>query len=412
MSSTPAEGGRIESVDAFRGFALAGIVIVHVVEQYLGSAMPRGVEHAATSPLDPIVSGLVLFLLQGKFFALFAMLFGISFFIMMDGAARKGAPFAGRFVWRLVLLFGFGLIDLAFYRADILTAYAFIGLALPLFYRVPSRALLVTAAILFIGIGRYAAFGIFGESIFGTSVLSNDTAVARDFYATVVNGSFAAVASDNLRTGAWMKLEALFGTFGRGYLTLGFFLVGLCLGRIRLFARIEHFAPAIKKAARVALGAHVLAFVALFGIKTTLFGSAEPRYDQLGGMVLMSFWDLAGVTLTALILCLFLLAFRRRPDGLLAKLAPFGRMALTNYVVQSIVGTFFFYGWGLGRINTLSVTSCAIVGVTLIAAQIVTSTLWLRAFHYGPLEWAWRCLTWGRLVPLRKTGAPLAAPSA
>ena len=131
---------RIAIIDAFRGFALAGIVLVHFVEQFIGGPIP---EEETSQMLQGVPDYIVLVILQlflsGKFFALFSILFGLSFYIQMSRTAAKGKKYKLRFLWRLAILMMIGLVHSLFYRGDILTIYAFIGLFLPFFHDVSNK---------------------------------------------------------------------------------------------------------------------------------------------------------------------------------------------------------------------------------------------------------------------------------
>ena len=163
MNQTVPAKKRIEIIDALRGFSLAGIVIVHMVENYIAAPTPEGALDAThTGVLDYVVDGFIMILLRGKFFALFSFLFGLSFFIQMDSAHQKGEDFRWRFLWRLLLLFAIGYLHHLFYRGDILTIYALLGVFLVPFYKVRNPLILGTAAVLFLGLGRYVIFMITG----------------------------------------------------------------------------------------------------------------------------------------------------------------------------------------------------------------------------------------------------------
>ncbi len=115
---------RINSVDALRGFALAGVVLVHMVEQYIAGPAPEGFMEGVNGIPDQIVQGLLQIFFSGKFFALFSIIFGLSFAIQMQSAEKKNVKFGWRFLWRAVLLFVIGFVHQLFYRGDILTVYA------------------------------------------------------------------------------------------------------------------------------------------------------------------------------------------------------------------------------------------------------------------------------------------------
>ena len=167
MSSIPTKQ-RIEIIDALRGFSLAGIVIVHFVENFIGSAVPQHVlEGLHVGPLDYVVDGFIALFLRGKFFALFSFLFGLSFFIQMDNGQKRGADFGPRFLWRVIILLLIGGLHHMFYRGDIITVYALLGIFLIPFYKLSNKWVLGFAALLFLGLGRFLVFAIAqGENIF------------------------------------------------------------------------------------------------------------------------------------------------------------------------------------------------------------------------------------------------------
>ena len=141
---------RLVLVDAIRGFALAGVCLVHMTEQYLGGPTPEGFMEGINGIPDMVVDGLIAFFIRGKFFALFSLLFGLSFSIQMASAAARGQDFSWRFLWRAVLLFGIGYVHQLFYRGDILTIYALLTPFLIPFHKLNNRWLLGVAAICFL----------------------------------------------------------------------------------------------------------------------------------------------------------------------------------------------------------------------------------------------------------------------
>ncbi|WP_041616308.1 hypothetical protein [Spirosoma linguale] len=142
-----AHSDRISVVDALRGFALVGIIVAHCAGQYLAGPAPVDY-NIIFSPIDKFVGGLSATLTFGKFFTIFSFLFGLSFAIQMDNAARAGRPFVGRILWRLVILFVIGFIHSLFYSGDILRIYAILGLFLVFFRKANSRVLLILSLIL------------------------------------------------------------------------------------------------------------------------------------------------------------------------------------------------------------------------------------------------------------------------
>ena len=402
MSSS--KSPRIEIIDALRGFALAGIFICHLVEQYLGAGAPESHAEAVSTGLsDQIIEGVINIFLRGKFLALFSFLFGISFFIQMDNGAQKGKAFGGRFLWRLLLLFIIGYAHSLFYRGDILTIYAMLGVLLIPFFKLSNKWVLGFAVLLFLGLGRYIVFYVTqGEHLFlDVNPMDMESSHALDYYNTIKSGSLWDVFATNSWEGHLDKMNFQYGIFGRGYFTFAFFLVGLYVGRSGFFKR---FYEEQKFTKNVLIGSLIL-FVVSLGITAGAFISMGPEVNMSSwlAMIGLSGYDLLNVSMTLIYLVLFVILYRKtKPEKWLAKFAPYGRMALTNYVMQSILGTMFLYGWGLGFLGEISSTYTFLIAIALIIAQVIGSKIWMRYFAYGPLEWLWRSLTFFKIFPIKR----------
>ncbi|MFD0797801.1 DUF418 domain-containing protein [Maribacter chungangensis] len=393
---------RIQSIDALRGLALAGIFICHMTENYIGSMAPQSFNDAVhLGFIDDIIDGLIFFFLRGKFIALFSFLFGLSFFIQMDNGAKKGKPFGIRFLWRLIILLAIGYVHSLFYRGDILTIYAFLGIFLIPFYNINNKWILGIAAVLFLGLARYIVYFIIGtDSIWGGSPeMDGNAAWVTEYYDILKNGSLLDVFDTNAIAGHKGKSDFQFSIFGRGYFTFAFFLLGLYMGRIGFFQNLGEHKKFIKKA----LIWSGVTLVVSFGIVAGAFSQVGPDagLDSWYAMVGLSALDIANMAQTFLWIAVFVVLYQKvKPGRWLSKLAPYGRMALTNYVLQSIVGTFLLYGWGLGLIGELRQLYAFLLALVLFALQVWLSKLWLGRFNYGPLEWLWRSLTFFKIFPL------------
>ncbi|GGD38647.1 DUF418 domain-containing protein [Muriicola marianensis] len=403
---TSAKKSRIDIIDALRGFALAGIVIVHMVENYVAAPVPESaVEAAHQGVFDYVIDGIVLILLRGKFFALFSFLFGLSFYIQMNNAYFKGVDYRYRFLWRMVLLMIIGYLHSLFYRGDILTIYAMLGVFLLFFYKLRSPWILGTIALIFLGTGRFVTF-IFtqGQSLFALGELTAENPLMIQYYGILSEGSIWQVFRSNAWNGHIMKLDFQFGIFSRAYLTFGFFLLGFYTGRIEFFKNFM----AKKKLTRDLLWASLILFCVAVFITVASFAKIgpEPTFDNWYAMIGLTGYDLVNIAITMTLLCLFVIVYRaERWRKYLDVFKAYGRTALSNYVLQSILGTFFFYGWGLGYIGTLSNTYTFGAALLLIVLQIVISIWWMKRFHYGPLEWIWRTCTSFKSYPFRKPRA-------
>lgn len=404
---SPPVKDRIVSIDALRGFALAGVALVHMVEQYIAGPHPDGFMEGVNGIPDQIIQGIIGIFFTGKFFALFSILFGLSFSIQMESAQNKGQKFGGRFIWRAFLLFLIGCVHQLFYRGDILTIYAVLAPFIIPFYRVSSKWLLITAGLIFLGIPRFISFAIFGsDSITGVhSMMDNNHELVKNYIDTITNGSLGEVFYLNATYGMLTKIDFQVSFFGRFYYTFAYFLIGLWLGRIGLFRDLSSFSKKIKDFMLWWIGALILSV----GFVIATFATAPQPIDfstwqfALG----MNFMDWVSISMASIILCGFLMLYQKESwKKRLAFFAPYGRMALTNYFMQSVIGTFIYFGWGLGYIGHFGALICFLLGIGVIIIQTLLSKYWLKSFRYGPLEWLWRCGTYLKWQPFLKTTPP------
>lgn len=394
---------RIEIIDALRGFSLAGIVFTHMLENFVAAPVTQELAEAMNPGIvDQIASGFTDFLFRGKFFALFSFLFGISFFIQMDNGEKRGAYFGGRFLWRLIILFIIGFVHSMFYRGDILTLYALVGIFLIPFFKVNTKWLLAFSGLLFLGLGRFVIFYFFkGEPLFIEDELGPESPAVAEYINVLQTGTFAEVAESNGIQGNVWKAEFQFGVFNRGYLTLGFFLLGLVVGRLGYF---KNYLTEKSFTKRLWIGGLILMLVAIVGMGA-IFANLGPdvNFKSWPPMFGLTFYDLMNLGMTAIIVSVFVILYKKRKTGgFLQKFIPYGKMALTNYVFQSIVGTFIFFGWGLGYISKIPSSVAFVIALAVIIAQMWLSKLWLKRFKYGPLEWLWRSLTFFKVLPFKR----------
>ena len=394
---------RIEIIDALRGFALAGIVIVHLVENYIAAPTPEAFNEAVHQGMgDYVVDGFIGILLRGKFFALFSFLFGLSFFIQMDNANKRGEYFGGRFLWRLILLLVIGYVHSLFYAGDILTIYAILGIVLIPFYKINSKWILGLTALLFLGLGRYVVFYFTqgGNPFPGMDFTPNSPDV-ESYYNILKEGSLSEVFTYNGYYSHLNKANFQLGVFGRGYITLGFFFFGLFIGRLGFFENYQNHKKWVK---RTWIWSLVL-FLISGGIMALTFGSmgGNVTFDKWIAMFGLAALDLNNIAVTFILLSVFVILYKKSgARKWLAKFAPYGRMALSNYFFQSIIGTFLLFGWGLGYLGELRNIYTFGIAIVIIAVQMVISSWWLKTFKYGPLEWLWRSLTFFRLFPMKR----------
>lgn len=391
--------GRIGAIDALRGFALLGILVVHMVEQYLAAPPPPPMETFGVFSLaDRIVQGVDGLLFIGKFFPIFALLFGVSVVIQ----AERGGATAGRFAWRLLVLLAIGVAHHALYRGDILSIYALLGLPLVVLRHASTRALLATAAFLALGGPRLCL--LIGGAVLGVPVDMNPPAVPGldAYYDAVRAGDLAAIAAGNLREGFLMKMEFQLGLFGRGYQTVAMFLLGVVLARQRWHESLSSRLPQLQRACTRGLFASGAALAAM-AAGALVVGTPTPAgMSRPQAMVFLTGYDVFNLGLATVLASGFLLLYLRgRLAPVMRAFVPVGQTALTVYVSQTVIGTWLLYGHGLGLLGRIGAATALLLALTVFAVQVVIARAWAVRFRYGPLEWVWRSLTMLKVAPLR-----------
>ena len=360
---------RIDVADALRGIAVAGIILYHSVEHF-NIFTQETIVYPLSS--DQTVADVLAWLLSGKMYGIFAMLFGLSFFIMNDNQAQKGRSFSGRFAWRMCLLFLFGVVNVAFYDGDILMLYAVYGLFLiPVSYLSSGLVWLIIGLLVIQPVELYCL--LTGYEIDHTRFWE----VSGMINAAHEHGTFWENTLTNLRYGFEVNLR--FNIFsGRLTQLLCLFIIGMQLGRQRLFynegnhLKIWHNVLWIS-----ALVVIILSLVDFSPIALWL----TPIYNfiillMIVSAVVSGWYAFEGVRRVLHHLCIF------------------GRMSLTNYLLQSIIGCAIFCGYGLGCYRLLGITYAVMVGAGMVICQYLFARFWFSRHQRGPLEGFWRKLTW------------------
>jgi uncharacterized protein len=390
-------------VDALRGSALLGLFLLHCVEHFEFGAYP---EHrpAWLLSLDHGTRDVAYFLFGGKAYAIFAMLFGLSFFLILDRAAQRGLDFRGRFLWRLCILTAIGYAFGVFYCGEILTMLAILGLPLAFLFKAPTRWLAWLSALFLLQLPFLWQLGRALSDPAYTPARLDVWSYYRQLGAVFANEGLGAVLKVNLWTGVLARWSWSIEN-GRYLQMFGLFLWGLLLGRSRVF---EDRDRGVRLARRLLMigGA---AFIVLFSLRYahTGWGLTDVQ-RQIVRRLFSSYCDLAQMV----VWCsgFVLLYHGTRLRSALDLLAPYGRASLTNYVTQSLVGMTLFYHFGFGLFRHLGEFYSILGGIGFFALQCVVSHLWLQNFHYGPLEWLWRSLTFlSFATPFRRRRAPATA---
>ncbi len=377
---------RIALVDGLRGFALLGILIVNIT--YFSTAYLRDLglpDPQATSWLDEATQWMMALLFEYKFYILFSFLFGYSFVLQMTSAERQGKKFGRRMLRRLLGLFAIGSLHAVFlWHGDILTTYAVVGLLLLAMRDVQPKVAVAVGAVV---LGAYAAFWLMFTAVLSIEPfeldLSESMTEARD--ATLAyQGGFADVLSQR-----WAELPYYISSIVLVQAPVAFamFLFGLAAAKINLFNEIARYRHQFKRGLLIALPIGIIGTIAY---AKTAFLSPEDPLLYVG----LSIAALTAPFLTWSYISFFVLGSTKRIGAaIINALAPVGRMALSNYVLQSILMGFVFFGYGLGYFGELGPFQTLLVAFAIFAAQIPVSAWWLNRHTYGPLEWLLRAFT-------------------
>ncbi len=400
MHSTPIiiPKKRINSIDALRGFALIGIMLLHCMERFDLTYTPV-VDSPFWQQIDTFVIDSMYFLFSGKSYAIFSLLFGLSFFMQMDSQAAKGNDFRGRFLWRLALLLVFGYINGLVYLGEFFAVYAILGVFLIPLYKVPSKWLVVLCVLLFLQIPAVISF----ISLLENNVPNKPTDAVvymNQLYdecaQLFITGSLGDVLHFNLWKGQFAKLLWVFNNYR--YLQLfGLFIAGMLIGRMGIHKSEEKMV----KYSRMVLPYSIIWFIVFYTVVLLLPAFGVEGFALSVGKTL--FKTYANLGMMMIYICGFtLLYYRYNWRNVLDKIAPVGRMSVTNYMAQSMVGVTLFYGFGANLAVEFNYLQSLLVGIVFCFIQIAYSNWWIKRFYYGPIEWLWRTLTWFAKVPLRR----------
>ncbi|MGJ4729182.1 DUF418 domain-containing protein [Luteimonas sp. SDU101] len=395
-------GQRIQALDVVRGFALLGIFLMNI--EWFGrpmQAMGSGIDPATTG-LDHAAAWAVHVFVSGKFWVLFSLLFGMGFAVMSSRGGH-GAAFRGRYLRRCLALLAFGLLHVVLlWPGDILHAYAITGLLLLAFGEISNRARLV------LGLGLYGAIALMvalggglislvpaeelGEMAGMAAEMEAQAAQAVGVYA---HGSYLDAVLQRARDFASLSMQGLVMTVP---MALGVFMLGAWLVRS---GRMHDVASQRGWFARLALWTLPLgaAFVAL----SMAVGSSFDGMREMGPMLLAQGLMMLGSLSLALGYLALLVLGLGAPgvSRVLGWLAPAGRMALTHYLLQSLIASTLFYGYGVGLWGQVGRAGQVLLVLAVFALQVLASHWWLARYRFGPMEWLWRWLTYGTRPRMR-----------
>ena len=394
MTSASQKVTRIADVDALRGFALLGILQVNIMAF---SSVMYGIPSSGAEQsfgFSDLVHLFISTIFEMKFYLLFSFLFGYSVTLQMQSAVRAGEAFVPRFLRRQAGLWVIGLLHaVLLFHGDILSTYALLGVVLLLWRNSLDRAL-VKSAIWLIGITAvlWASLGVllwnYPEQP-DTAQLLSEAQLAYTAY----TGSFSSVIMQHINE---LKVMWLILLLIQAPCALAMFLLGFLAGKHQFLAQPDQYRPYLKPAIKAGL---FIGLPASFITALTALLAAGTHWEMLGLAL-----SLATAPLLTFGIIAIMLKFFSTERGLFWRdaLAPAGRMALSNYLLQSLICGFIFYGYGLGLIDQTSAFINVLIGLAIFAFQLVFSRWWMKHYYYGPLEWLLRALTIGHWSDLKR----------
>lgn len=413
-------GNRINVIDALRGFALLGVILIHILQLFGYSSV--NMPDAARFPLfDRVVQMIANYVIAGRFINIFSFLFGLSFFIQMDRASKKGVDFRGRFLWRMVILFAIGIIGTIFTYMDILSIYAFFGIILVLLFPLKNWVLITITAIILLGLPLMTIVGFDNITLEQTTAMAANQQVELQFTKSEImsvlsndidvpaNGSFFEAAKDNLTRKTSEKLNFQFLLSSRGYVTFALFILGFVVGRTGFFEKVN----VRRKKNFILLIGFIIASVVieLIGQLITpdnpinlLMHISQGLEVPMISIITSTLNDLGSLSQSGVLAMGFIVLYQTKALGkYLEGLSSYGRMGLTNYEIQNISGAILFSTWGFGSFfGRLGMTELFLLGLLIYTLQIIISRQWMKHFLYGPLEWFWRSGTYMRWQPFKR----------
>lgn len=390
-------------LDLLRGFALLGIILANFPEFSLWTFQTeQTLADMPSAGMDRAVQWLHAIFVDGKFYTLFSLLFGIGFYIIISNCMERGTNGKRVFYRRMAVLVAIGSIHLMLlWSGDILLLYALIGMLLPLFWRCTDKGLMRWAfffLLLSVGVDIFRSLRGFTLALFPYEAWwtkCGEYGITEENFGTWLRDSTSYVGVHQfLMQGSWERLWE-FVDGNRYFKVLGLFLVGMYVGRCRLYAQLEEKKKLIRRVFLVgmAVGLPLSIVYAWSSICGHPWGIVAHTLLYTSSVYPLGFAYAAGMAL---------LFFRRQHLWLWKAMAMPGKMALTNYLMHSVFGILLFYGVGLGMGASVSLAATEMLAIAVYATLLVLSGLWMRFFRFGPVEWIWRMLTYGRVFSIRK----------
>ncbi len=391
---------RIDVLDVYRGFAILGIFVVNIV--IMNSTFVNQDEFAKqwTSNIDQIASRILQLFFYTKFFPIFSLLFGLGISMQVVKLQEKNKLSFSFFARRMFFLFIFGVLHIVLlWSGDVLNIYAILGLLTTLLIKQSNKLILTLSVLLLL-------FPFYDQVL---EYLLSSLNFHPEYYLKEYTGEriHQIISEGSYIDGLRLRLLEYLANIPMlfGFLTpiaLSMFLLGLYLGKNKIFESLDNFTERIKKPmVIVAVLTNLYRIVFLFLLPKYEFYSNESLRP-----VFIKLMVLSDIAMGLFYLwCISWLWHKTKWRNFLSPLRYVGRMALTNYIMQSFIGLFLFSSIGFKLYETLSPSGALITALLVFISQVIISKIWLTYFHFGPLEWVWRCLTYKEIFAIKKSSS-------
>ncbi len=388
---------RIDVLDVFRGFAILGIFVVNIV--IMNSTFLNQDEFAKqwTSGIDQISNKILQLFFYTKFFPIFSLLFGLGISMQALKMLKKNKLSFSFFARRMFILFLFGVLHIVFlWSGDVLNLYALLGLLTTLMLKKSNQLILILSVIFL--------FFPFYDQLF--EYLFNLLNFKPEIYLSEYTGE---TVNQIIKNGTYLEglqmrlleylsnIPMLFGFLAP--VAISMFLLGLYLGKNKIYDSLDIFIQQIKKP--------MLIIAVVTNIYRVLFLFVLPDYEMYSTTTFRPVF-IKLMVLSDIAMGLFYLWgigwlwYNTKWKFILSPLKYVGRMALTNYLMQSLIGLILFSSIGFKLYETLSPSVAILTAIVVFIFQLILSKVWLNYYRFGPLEWIWRCLTYKELLPIKK----------
>ena len=377
------------AIDALRGFAVMGIILLHNIEHFNFYSFPDAANETIKA-LDTTLWDMMFFAFSGKTYAIFALLFGFTFYLQSRSSEKRREDFRNRYMWRLLLLLGFGFINAAFFPGEILVLYALVGLVLVPVRHWGNKALFAMAVFLMLQPVEWVKvlYSVFNplenpqQMIFSLG----------DVYPQLGGHSFWEMVKVNLVTGQLASLNWAW-CYGRVFQTASLFMLGILLGRLGYFDASSD--DSLRKSRDFWIKVLCISLpltLVMYYFKEFVYTQIEIKFMLSSLKTVLNSWY--NFFFMLCIVASFLLLYWTCGGKVQRILAPYGRMSLTDYVSQSVIGSFLYFGYGLELHKVCGTTYSLLVGIVFLALQVSFAHWWFKHFKRGPLETVWHKLTW------------------